>query len=155
MRAGSISVSLLLSCAMLAPAPAWCDPSDDKGRTEAADPDFTAGKQAIERKDWTAAVASFGKAAARNPGDADAQNYLGYANRKLGKMDDAFRHYERALKLDPKHLGAHEYAGEAYLMVGKPDKAREHLAALQKLCRSCEELEDLQKAIAAYEQKPR
>lgn len=156
MTSKSSAVALLVSLAMLAPAAAWADASDDKARTEASDPDFITGRLAMDRKDWPAAVAAFNKAAARDPSDADVQNYLGYSNRKIGRMDDAFKHYDRALKLNPKHLGAHEYVGEAYLMVGKPDKAREHLAALQKFCPAkCEELEDLQKAIAAYDKKPR
>jgi len=29
-------------------------------------------------------------------------------------MKQAFEHYERALKLNPRHRGAHEYVGEAY-----------------------------------------
>lgn len=52
--------------------------------------------------------------------------------------------------LSPRHLGAHEYIGEACLMTGNPEKAREHLAALDKLCgRDCDEYRDLAKAIAA------
>lgn len=34
-----------------------------------------------------------------------------------GQLDLAFKHYQRALQLDPRHLGAHEYIGEAYLML--------------------------------------
>ena len=147
--------SLAAAMLMCLPMLAWSDVSDDKARTEASDPDFITGRLAMDKKDWPAALAAFNKAAARDPGDADVQNYLGYSNRKLGKMDEAFKHYDRALKLNPKHLGAHEYVGEAYLMVGKPEKAREHLATLQKLCKNCEEYQDLQKALTAYEKKPR
>ena len=69
-------------------------------------------------------------------------------------MDAAFRHYSRALKLNPRHRGAHEYVGEAYLKVGKPEKAEEHVSALRKICLiPCEELDDLQKAIAEYQSR--
>ncbi|MDI1272273.1 hypothetical protein [Polaromonas sp.] len=65
-----------------------------------------------------------------------------------------FKHYGEALRLNPKHRGAHEYVGEAYLMVGDLAKAKQHLAALDKLCfMPCEEYTDLKKAIAAYEAK--
>jgi hypothetical protein len=38
----------------------------------------------------------------------------------------------------------------AYLQLGQMDKARQHLGALDKLCRfSCEEYRDLKKAIEA------
>jgi len=154
-RIPALALALALAAATLAPTAARADASESAPRPAASVDDYAIGKKAIERKDWTAAIAALEKAAARNPNDADAQNLLGYANRKLGNMDAAFKHYDRALALDPKHLGAHEYLGEAYLMVGKPDKAREQLAALQKLCKSCEELEDLQKAIADYDKKPR
>jgi tetratricopeptide (TPR) repeat protein len=67
-------------------------------------------------------------------------------------MQLVFKHYEEALRIDPKHRGAHEYIGEAYLMTGNLPKAREHLAALDKLCFfGCAELDQLKKAIAAYE----
>ena len=78
---------------------------------------------------------------------------LGYANRKSGNLDLAFKHYNEALRLDPKHRGAHEYIGEAYLMKGDVAKAKDHLAALDRICFfGCEEYSDLKKAIAEYEQ---
>jgi hypothetical protein len=49
------------------------------------------------------------------PANADAQNLLGYAYRNQKKFDLAFKHYGEALRLDPKHKGAHEYIGEAYV----------------------------------------
>jgi len=62
--------------------------------------------------------------------------------------------YEKALAIDPKHLGAHEYIGEAYLVLNDLPKAKEHLARLDRLCAlSCEQYRDLKKAIQAYEKK--
>ncbi len=120
----------------------------------AADADFVAGKSAIQAKAWQAAIMSFSKVVAREPNNADAHNYLGYANRWLGKMDDSFKHYNVALKLDPDHKGANEYIGVAYLKVDQPEKAKEHLTRLEKICgKKCEEYEDLAKAIAAYQPK--
>ena len=117
----------------------------------AADPDYAAGKRAIEARDWNAAIKYFSSAALRAPGSADIQNYLGYANRNSGKLEVAFEHYQRALKLDPRHRGAHEYVGEAYLMVKNLAKAEEHLAALERICLlPCEEYADLKAKVAAY-----
>jgi Flp pilus assembly protein TadD len=91
---------------------------------------------------------------AAEPENADIRNYLGYASRKSGNLEDAFTHYNEALKLDPGHRGAHEYIGEAYLMAGNPAKAEEHLAALGRICRSsCYEYRDLKKSIADYKAK--
>lgn len=117
-----------------------------------ADPDYVAGKAAIEAQNWTAAIAALERAAQRDPANADTQNFLGYAYRKAGNLDAAFKHYNEALRLDAKHRGAHEYIGETYLLVGDLPKAREHLAALDRLCWfSCEEYRDLKHAIEQYE----
>ncbi len=117
------------------------------------DPDYESGKKAIEAQNWKTALDSFGRVAEREPSNADAQNYLGYASRKSGDLELAFKHYNEALRLDPKHKGAHEYIGEAYLMANNLPKAEEHLALLDKLCFfSCEEYRDLKKAIGEYKQ---
>jgi tetratricopeptide (TPR) repeat protein len=118
------------------------------------DPDYAAGKQALERKDWAEAIKRFGQAALRDPDNADLQNYLGFSYRNLGQLDPAFKHYQRALELNPRHRGAHEYAGEAYLMVGDLAGAERHLAALRKICLlGCEELRDLERDITAYRKR--
>jgi hypothetical protein len=71
-------------------------------------------------------------------------------------MELVFKHYREALRIDPKHRGATEYLGEAYLMVNDLPKAKEQLAALDKLCFfGCEEYTMLKKAIADYEAKPK
>ena len=80
--------------------------------------------------------------------NADAHNWLGYAYRNAGNMNRAFQEYEIALKLDPGHLGAHEYVGEAYVIAKDLPNAKVHLAALEKLCgRDCPQYRDLQEAI--------
>ena len=118
------------------------------------DPDYVAGKQAVEAMNWQAALDAFDKVVAKDPGNANAQNYLGYTYRRSGKLDLAFKHYEEALRLNPKHRGAHEYMGEAYLMVSNLAKAEEHLKVLDRLCLfGCEEYDDLKKAVAEYRQK--
>ena len=136
---------------MLVPGPVAADPTEDDPGASQLDPDYAAGKKAIEGKQWSAAIKSLASAALRDTRNADLQNYLGYAYRNSGQVDLAFKHYHRALQLSPRHRGAHEYAGEAYLMVNNLAKAEEHLAALQKICLiPCEEFEDLKKAIAEY-----
>ena len=122
----------------------------------AADPDYAAGKKAIESRDWSAAIRHFISAAQRTPASADIQNYLGFANRNAGNLAAAFRHYRRALELDPRHRGAHEYIGEAYLMMKDLGKAEEHLAALDRICLlPCEEYADLKAKVAAYKKGAR
>ena len=113
--------------------------------------DLTRARALIEKKDWNAAITELDRLSRRDRTDADLQNLLGYSLRNAGQLDKAFVAYNNALKLDPKHKGAHEYIGVAYLQAGQPDKAREHLTALKSICGdSCEETQDLAKAIAAY-----
>ena len=120
----------------------------------ALDPDFAAGKRAIGAGDWEGAIKALTNAALRDARNADIQNYLGYAYRHTGQLALAFKHYQRALDLNPRHRGAQEYAGEAYLIVNNLAKAEEHLAALEKICLiPCEEYEDLRKAIAEYRRR--
>jgi Flp pilus assembly protein TadD len=115
------------------------------------DPDLVAGKRAIDQQRWDAAIPLFKSAALRDTRNADIENYLGFASRKLGRMAEAFAHYERALKLNPRHRGAHEYAGEASLIAGDLAAAEKHLDALREICLlPCEEFEDLQREVAAY-----
>jgi len=118
------------------------------------DPDYAAGKQAVEARNWQAALDAFNKVAAKDPRNANAQNYLGYTYRKMGNLDLAFKHYDEALRLDPRHRGAHEYVGEAYLITDNLAKAEEHLKALDRICFfGCDEYRDLKKAVAEYKQK--
>jgi Flp pilus assembly protein TadD len=112
--------------------------------------DYAIGKKAVAAKNWTLAASSFKKVVADNPKSADGYNMLGYSNRWLGKYDEAFAAYDKALALDPKHKGALEYSGIAYLKTKQKDNADAQLAKLKAICATCEETTDLAKAIAAY-----
>jgi tetratricopeptide (TPR) repeat protein len=115
------------------------------------DPDFKAGKKALGAEDWNAAIVAFELAALRDPLNADIQNYIGYAYRRLRQLGPAVGHYQRALILNPRHRSAHEHLGEAYLVLGESARAEQLLAALENLCLiPCEEYDDLKRAIAAY-----
>ncbi|HEY6004983.1 MAG TPA: tetratricopeptide repeat protein [Anaeromyxobacter sp.] len=147
-----IGAALALACASAAALASDMRSPDPPAKP--VDPNLAAGRKAIEAKDWPGAIQLLEKAAARDASNPDVHTLLGFAERNRGNTEVAFAHYERALKLDPKHLGAHEYVGEAYLMVGNLAKAEEHLKALDKLCFfSCEEYRDLKKSIAEYKQK--
>jgi tetratricopeptide (TPR) repeat protein len=115
------------------------------------DPDFAAGKKALAAEDWNGAITALKLAALRDPRNADIQNYIGYAYRRLRQLGPAMGHYQQALMFNPRHRGAHEHLGELFLLLREPAKANEHLAALERICLvPCEELGDLERAIAAY-----
>jgi tetratricopeptide (TPR) repeat protein len=55
--------------------------------------------------------------------DDDRQNLLGFTSRKAGDFAVAWVHYESALDINPKHLGALEYQGELFIALGDFEKA--------------------------------
>jgi tetratricopeptide (TPR) repeat protein len=133
------------------PPIAAADPDDADPDLAKRDADYAAGRRAAENKNWVDAVRAYERAEKRNPDQADLQNNLGYAYRNLKQYDLAFRHYKRAIEIDPRHRGAHEYIGEAYLMTDDLASAEKHLAALREICLlPCEELNDLERAVAEY-----
>jgi len=116
------------------------------------DSEVAAGLKAIAARDWRGAIAALSPAALRDPRNADIQNYLGYAHRRLREFEPAFQHYRHALLLNPRHRSAHGHLGEAYLAIGKLAPAQEHLAALESICLiPCEEYDNLKGTIAAYQ----
>ena len=120
------------------------------------DPDYTAAVKAIKAKNYAAAIPLLEAVVTRDDTNADAYNWLAYATRKNGDPGKSVPIYEKALAIDPKHRGAHEYIGEAYLALNNLPKAKEHLARLDKLCFfPCSEYTDLKKAVQAYEKNGR
>ena len=75
------------------------------------------------------------------PANPDTLNYLGFANRKIGKFKDSEIYYLLGLSIDPTHNGINEYLGELYVSTDRMDLAKERLEVL-KSCK-CEEYEDL------------
>jgi Flp pilus assembly protein TadD len=144
---------LALSFLLLRPQIAAMDIPDAKTNEN---PNMEAGRKALEAKDFKAAVGHFSKAVEAEPKSADAHNMLGYSYRKQGTFDKSMESYQRALKLDANHRGAHEYLGELYLEMNQLDNAEKHLAALKRACPwfgKCEEYEDLKKAVDEYKAK--
>ena len=142
---GAAACALAVHVADAAPS----DDADDQALLQ--DDDYIAGLAALKAGDAGAALRRFESARRRFPDSADLHNELGFAYRKLRHMDKAFEHYKRALTIEPRHRGAHEYIGEAYLMVGDVASAEKHLAALRSICLlPCEELVDLEKAISEH-----
>ncbi|MGD9743121.1 MAG: tetratricopeptide repeat protein [Dongiaceae bacterium] len=112
--------------------------------------DYQKAVDLIDDEDYAEAIPLLEKVVAADSSNADAFNYLGYANRKLGKHSEALGYYQRALALKPDHLGANEYLGELYLEMKLLPEAEQRLAVLQKACGACEEYEDLKEEIDEY-----
>lgn len=146
---------LAATLALAVAAPTWAAGGGGGGGRDKEvsnpDADYQAAMAAVKAEDWKQVVARMGPYAQRNPGDANAYNELGHAYRRLGDMDNAFKHYEVALRIDPQHKGAHEYLGEAYLQIGDLARAEGELKALNSICFfPCSEYSDLKKEIERY-----
>ncbi|MGH8675876.1 MAG: tetratricopeptide repeat protein [Burkholderiales bacterium] len=144
--------------AFFATVPVQAAPGDDMPQAAGApaDPVLEKVLAANEQRDWPRSEAILRDALSKDPRNADYHNLYAYAIRRGDKpnLDVVFKHYNEALRIDPKHRGAHEYIGEAYLMVGNVAKAKEHLTALDRLCFfGCDEYSLLKKAVAEFEAK--
>ncbi len=123
----------------------------DNDESSSVDPNYTRAVEKIEAGDYEAAIPLLLSVAEKDPDNADAYNYLGYTNRKLQRYTVALEHYQRALSLDSRHRGAHEYIGELYLETGNLEKAEEHLDALDSICFfGCDEYDLLKERVEAY-----
>lgn len=96
--------------------------------------------------DWALEVL----AAIDNQNDPHVLNYIGYSNRKAGRLEIGIAFYRKALAIDPDFVLAREYLGEGYVAAGRIDLAKAELAEIAKRCgKTCEEYKDLAEAIAA------
>ena len=144
----AVAVSLVV---IGTPSPAPAAGDEDTSGTDETRSGYERAVKLVEAADFEDALEILENLNRSEPGNADVLNMLGYAHRKLGRVEAAFDHYREALAIEPRHLGANEYLGELYLETGELEKAEEHLAELVIACPSgCEERDELSEAIAAY-----
>ena len=83
--------------------------------------------------------------------ESDFKKFIDRYNRKLGNNEEAFTYYNKALEIDPRHKGTHEYLGKLYLNLKQPENAKKHLVKLDSICFfGCEEYTSLKEAIDGY-----
>ena len=81
-------------------------------------------------------------------GHPDVANYVGFANRKLGRYDDAKVWYEKALVADAGHTRTWQYYGLWHLEQGNRLKAEEHLEKIKSICGTgCDDYRTLKTAL--------
>lgn len=99
----------------------------------------------LAQYDWALEVLS----AVQNKDDPRVLNYMGYSNRKAGRLDIGITYYRQALAIDPNFNLAREYLGEGYVAAGRIDLAKAELGEIANRCGfTCEEYKDLAEAIA-------
>jgi tetratricopeptide (TPR) repeat protein len=102
----------------------------------------------IKQKNFSAALNLLKQADLSYTNNADINNLLGFSSRNLKQFSASARYYQKALRINPNHLGALEYQGELFLQTKKVTAAKKNLAKLKQLCGvNCEEYLDLKKAI--------
>lgn len=105
----------------------------------------------IEREKYQQAIDKLDKALVKSPDNPDLLNLTAYSHRKLEHYEIALNYYQKALQIEPDHLGVNEYLGELYLHLGDLDKALERLAVLDSECFfGCNEFDHLEDAIEVY-----
>jgi tetratricopeptide (TPR) repeat protein len=113
-----------------------------------------AGKKAMNA--YEEAAEHFQKALEHEPANHDAWNYLGYAQRHVGRNEAALASYARALKLKPGFPEAIEYRAEAYTALNRFDEAREAYLDLFGRARPLADrlLASMKKQVAAKREAP-
>ena len=150
------TVRVVLTAGILAltlPAAAFAAGSSSSTSTGNSDVDanYSMAKTAIAQFKYDEAKGYLQKVLAAKPDDADALNLMGFTERKLGDPGQSLEYYNKALALNPKHLGANEYLGELYLEMKDVKKAEERLAVLQQACGgTCEEYQELKEKIEKF-----
>ncbi|RYH14324.1 MAG: tetratricopeptide repeat protein [Alphaproteobacteria bacterium] len=149
LAAGAFALALSLAAMPALAVDSGGGGSDSSSQTSG--PTLGDARALIKAQKWKSAITMLKTIVANDSRNADALNLLGFSLRKSGDMKNAEGFYLKALKLNPRHKGANEYLGELYVETGHVDKAKARLETLAKLCgnTTCEEYEDLAKAIAA------
>ena len=88
--------------------------------------------------------------------DERVLTYIGFATRKLGRVDEAMPLYRAALARNPDYAVARAYLGEAFLARGEADLARAELSEIASRCGvACPAYADLDGHIRDFETRAR
>ena len=128
--------------------------------------ELAAGADLVKAQKYADAIPHLEEATHRNPHNAAAFLYLGFAHRMLAgalpadqrgtEFDKALANYQQALAIDSSNKLLHEYLGKLYLLRRDYDHAAGELKTLDTLCPSgCDEHTALAQAIAANPPPPK
>lgn len=148
-----VLLAFVLSLAVASPG--WAAGSTSRSTPKRSVTAYDTAEQAVKAGNYDRAIRLLQGVVSKDPGNADAWNYLGFSHRKLNDYKKSLTAYRKALAINPRHKGALEYLGELYVQTGKIEKARAQLQKLNDVCGffGCEELDDLKAAIEAFESR--
>lgn len=99
-----------------------------------------------DKDDYQAGIAAL--RALEHDNNADVATLLGYANRKIGRYDEAKYWYDKALAADPKHALTWSYYGMWHAEQGNLLKAKDDLEQVRLICGTeCKEYVALKEVI--------
>lgn len=129
-------------------------PSESAPRYDPAE-EYKKGIEALQAENFKDADRAFGRVLQAVPRDANSNFMAGIARAGLGKLKDARRYYEKAVKYDDNLILAHRELGFAWAKLGETDKARAVLDDLKQRAATCADTcaqaADLKTAIPAVE----
>ena len=175
MRKTSLLSALILAAAIsgapqLAAAMGGASPSDTSGSSQGSKPSNSKASKQKKKNDKSSSAKDFidgyhaayaliydkddyqgGITALRaleHDNNADVATLLGYANRKLGRYDEAKYWYDKALVADPKHALTWSYYGMWHAEQGNLLKAKDDLEQVRLICGTeCKEYVALKEVI--------
>jgi tetratricopeptide (TPR) repeat protein len=106
---------------------------------------YNKGLELVEAGDFEKALEQFGSADRERKNDPEILNMLAFTKRKLGRLDEAFEIYAKALSIRSDFPQAREYLGEAHIQA-----ALEQVRILRSYGASGEE--ELRQLLAAFEE---
>jgi len=120
---------------------------------DSGDRDYLEAVSLINEKRYEDAIVALNASARVFGPHPDILTYLGFVNRKLGRLTVAEDYYRQALAAAPDHLGATEYYGELMVERGDIAGARHMLAKLETTCHfGCAQADELRRWIVAGKQ---
>lgn len=158
----ALAIVITVATSIMQPAHAVFS-GDMSPRVRSGDADYADGMDAWDAKNWEGVVAAMRKVVARRPWHDKAWTRLGFALRKLNRLDNSLEAYGKALDLNPTQREGLEYLGEAYLMLDRLNDAQTMLSRLVFECKrvvlvftdgyfrnACGEYTQLKEKIEAY-----
>lgn len=149
-QVSAVLVVATLATAFASPSVVDAEPSSSKQQKDAPKADkatehYNSGLELVKAGDFEKALEEFGRADRERRNDPDILNMLAFTKRKLGRLDEAFEIYTKALSIRSEFPQAREYLGEAHLQA-----ALEQVRILRGYGASGEE--ELRALLAAFEE---
>src|SRR5262245_60105708 len=101
----AIALALGLLAALPLPGRSWAA-GTSSGAANSDPADYDNAVANVKAGKYDAAIPLLQRVVVASPQNPDAFNYLGFSYRKTGNLSQALVYYQKALELQPKHLGA-------------------------------------------------